>query len=118
MALTETAEAPRRRGRPPGRAGEGDTRAAAIEAARRLLLEGGDAALSMERVARALTLRTPSLYHHFPGGRDEMVMAGLEEDVQLLERDRAASLGACDDDMPAQRKQRDWQVEPADERGD
>lgn len=29
----------------------------------------------MGSVARALGIRTPSLYHHFPGGRDEMVLA-------------------------------------------
>jgi len=66
--------APRRRGRPPANERDGDLRTAAIVAARTLLF-GGSNALSMEGIARVLGVRTPSLYHHFPGGRDEMVLA-------------------------------------------
>ena len=83
MAMSDPAAAPRRRGRPSGSARAADTRDLAIEAARRLLLTGGDAALSMEGLARALALRAPSLYHHFPGGRDEMILAVADQCSRL-----------------------------------
>jgi len=64
-----------RRGRPRAGDRQGNLRGAAIDAARMLLVDGNGASLSMEGLARALNVRAPSLYHHFPGGRDEMVVA-------------------------------------------
>lgn len=68
---------PRRRGRPPRAEREAELRVTAIEAAKTLLASGGGG-LSMEGLARALGVRAPSLYHHFPGGRDEMIVATAE----------------------------------------
>lgn len=73
--MSTTASQPiRRRGRPPASERTGDIRTAAIATASDLLIANGPG-LSMESVARQLGVRTPSLYHHFPGGRDEMILA-------------------------------------------
>src|SRR5512139_1674459 len=63
-----------RRGRPRSSERAVELRAAAIEIASELLMANGPG-LSMESVARKLGVRAPSLYHHFPGGRDEMILA-------------------------------------------
>jgi len=75
MAAPPDSAAPRRPGRPRSADRDADLRSAAIDAARSLLVAGGGAALSMEGLARALGVRAPSLYHHFPAGRDEMILA-------------------------------------------
>ena len=64
----------RRRGRPRISDRAVELRVAAIEVASDLLMANGPG-LSMESVAKKLGVRAPSLYHHFPGGRDQMVLA-------------------------------------------
>lgn len=87
----------RRRGRPPTRSGNGDLRAAAIDAARHLLVDGGGGALSMEGLARVLGVRAPSLYYHFPGGRDEMILAVADHYSALDGAAISAILTNCED---------------------
>lgn len=70
-------EPTRRRGRPRTSERAVELRVAAIEVASNLLMTGGPG-LSMESVAKSLGVRAPSLYHHFPGGRDEMILAVAE----------------------------------------
>jgi len=91
MAVPPIAAAPRRPGRPRSADRDGDLRSAAIEAARSLLVAGGGAALSMEGLARALGVRAPSLYHHFPGGRDEMILA-VGDHYSRLDGDAIAAI--------------------------
>lgn len=74
MAVPPDATTSRRRGRPPRAERDAELRVAAIEVAKELLISGGGG-LSMEGLARKLGVRAPSLYHHFPGGRDEMIVA-------------------------------------------
>jgi AcrR family transcriptional regulator len=64
------------------------TRERAVAEADALLVAGGYGAMSMEAVAQAIGIRKPSLYHHFPGGKDELFVAVVEsrtaEDGQRL----------------------------------
>lgn len=53
----------------------GNTRALAIEIAEGLLREGGYAAMSLDRIAQQLDIRSPSLYHHFPHGKEGLLLA-------------------------------------------
>ena len=46
----------------------------ALEVAEGLLRDQGYLGVSMELVARGAGLRKPGLYHHFPGGKEEMMM--------------------------------------------
>ena len=50
----------------------------AVAAAEALLMAGGYSAMSLDAVAQAIGIRKPSLYHHFPGGKDELFMAVVE----------------------------------------
>ena len=58
-----------------------DTSERALAAAEKLLVRGGYANLSLDGVADALGIRTPSLYHHFPGGKEELVLAVSERNA-------------------------------------
>ena len=71
-----------------------DTAERALEQAEKLLVRGGYSALSLDAIARALDIRTPSLYHHFPGGKEELLLAvaerrTVEDSVRLRERMKA-----------------------------
>ena len=56
-----------------------DTRSRAIATARDLLMKGGYPEMSMERVAMKIGIRTPSLYHHFPGGKKQLFMELVDQ---------------------------------------
>lgn len=58
-----------------------DTSERALVAAEKLLIRGGYANLSLDGVADALGIRTPSLYHHFPGGKEELVLSVAERNA-------------------------------------
>lgn len=51
-----------------------DTRERAIRAANDLLHEKGYLGVSMDSVASAIGVRKASLYHHFQGGKDELML--------------------------------------------
>jgi AcrR family transcriptional regulator len=51
-----------------------DTRERAIRAASDLLHEKGYLGVSMDSVANAIGVRKASLYHHFQGGKDELIL--------------------------------------------
>ena len=59
------------------------TRERAVEQADALLTSGGYAAMSLEAVAQAIGIRKPSLYHHFPRGKDELFIAVVERRTAL-----------------------------------
>ena len=59
------------------------TRERAIAQADSLLTQGGYAAMSLEAVAQAIGIRKPSLYHHFPRGKDELFIAVVERRTVL-----------------------------------
>ena len=63
-----------------------NTRERALEVAERLLQLEGYRAVSMEAVAQGVGIRKASLYHHFPGGKDELMMAVAE---RFVARDEA-----------------------------
>jgi AcrR family transcriptional regulator len=73
-----------------------DTAERALEQAEKLLVRGGYSALSLDAIARALDIRTPSLYHHFPGGKEELLLAvgerrTIEDSARLREHMQAVS---------------------------
>lgn len=49
-----------------------DTRERALDCAETLMLELGYRGVSMEALARAVGIKKASLYHHFPGGKEEI----------------------------------------------
>jgi AcrR family transcriptional regulator len=51
-----------------------DTRTLAIDAAGALLHQHGYLGVSMESIAKAVGVRKASLYHHFPAGKDELIL--------------------------------------------
>lgn len=59
------------------------TRERAVQQADALLTSGGYAAMSLEAVAQAIGIRKPSLYHHFPRGKDELFIAVVERRTAL-----------------------------------
>lgn len=59
------------------------TRERAVMQADALLTSGGYAAMSLEAVAQAIGIRKPSLYHHFPRGKDELFIAVVERRTAL-----------------------------------
>jgi AcrR family transcriptional regulator len=70
-------------GRPQGQ--PKDTRARALDLAERLLIERGHAATSMDDIAKRVGITKGSLYHHFRGGKDELVAAVGH---QMIDRER------------------------------
>ncbi|HEX2910070.1 MAG TPA: TetR/AcrR family transcriptional regulator [Chloroflexia bacterium] len=51
-----------------------DTRKRVIEEAKRMFLEGGYNHLSMDKISEILGLKRPTLYYHFPGGKEQLLV--------------------------------------------
>lgn len=59
-----------------GQRGAGiDSRTRILDVAEEMFREFGFHAVSLIDVARAVGMRKPSLYHHFPGGKEELFLA-------------------------------------------
>ena len=80
-------------------AGQGASRRHILEAFLELAIANGFNSVSMRTIANAVNIKPPSLYSHFPGGRDEIVAESLRWHfhrfgVALLEAvDHAQSAG-------------------------
>ena len=55
-----------------------DTKKRVIEEAKRLYLIGGYNHLSMDKIAEILGLKRPTLYYHFPGGKEQLLVETIE----------------------------------------
>jgi AcrR family transcriptional regulator len=67
-----------------------DTKALALEKATELLHAKGYLGVSMDDVANGIGVRKPSLYHHFPAGKEQLILeiamkVMAEFEVRLLE---------------------------------
>lgn len=51
-----------------------DTRQRILQEAKRLYLLGGYTHLSMDKIADILGLKRPTLYYHFPGGKEQLLV--------------------------------------------
>lgn len=73
-----------------GTSGRRGTRGRMVESSAQLLRERGAAAVTVDAVLAHSGAPRGSVYHHFPGGRDEILLAGLERSggyiSQRLER--------------------------------
>jgi AcrR family transcriptional regulator len=78
-------------GRPQGKSI--DTRRRALDLAEQLLRDLGHIGTSMEAVAQRVGITKGSLYHHFPGGKDELILAVGH---QMIDRERAGIDAAID----------------------
>ena len=58
-----------------------DTRENALKAADTLLHEYGYLGMSMDAVAKAVGVRKASLYHHFPEGKEELMLTLAERNI-------------------------------------
>ncbi len=65
-----------------------------VEALAVTFRENGYQGASLSRLARAAGLRKASLYHHFPGGKEEMAAAVLDDLSAWFERHLFAPLAA------------------------
>ena len=64
----------------PRKADAQDTRSLALEAAHRLLNQHGYLGVSMDAIADAIGVRKPSLYYHFPQGKEQLILE-IADDV-------------------------------------
>jgi AcrR family transcriptional regulator len=55
-----------------------DTKKRVIEEAKRLYLAGGYTHLSMDKIAEILGLKRPTLYYHFPGGKEQLLVETIK----------------------------------------
>jgi len=76
---------------------QSDTRRCLLDAFAQELLDGGYAAVSLDRIARAVGIRKASLYHHFPGGKEQLC---TEVSLRYIERSRAWLQDALDTGGP------------------
>jgi AcrR family transcriptional regulator len=60
-----------------------NTKARALDAADTLLHQYGYLGVSMDAVAAAIGIRKASLYHHFPGGKDELMLTIAERLIEF-----------------------------------
>lgn len=74
------------------------TRDRVLDAAEALLERRGYAAMSMEQIAKALGATKGALYHHFPEGKDALILAVAH---RMLDRDVAGLRGAIDSSQTA-----------------
>jgi len=61
-----------------------DTRKRVIEEAKRLYLNGGYNHLSMEKISEILGLKRPTLYYHFPGGKEQLLVETIKASITEL----------------------------------
>ncbi len=68
--------------RPPKHQTE-NTRARALDAADSLLHEHGYLGVSMDSIADKISIRKASLYHHFPSGKDQIMLEIANKHIEL-----------------------------------
>jgi AcrR family transcriptional regulator len=68
--------------RPPKHQSE-NTRAHALETADALLHEHGYLGVSMDAIAKQIGIRKASLYHHFPDGKDQIMLEIANKHINL-----------------------------------
>jgi AcrR family transcriptional regulator len=61
-----------------------DTKKRVIEEAKRLYLTGGYNHLSMDKISEILGLKRPTLYYHFPGGKEQLLVETIKAFVSEL----------------------------------
>jgi AcrR family transcriptional regulator len=66
----------------PRRENAQDTRALALRAARELLHQYGYLGVSMDAVAAQVKVRKASLYHHFPEGKEQLVLLIADQAIR------------------------------------
>jgi AcrR family transcriptional regulator len=71
----------------PGDATDTPARARLLDAAERLFMERGYAGVALKEIAAAAGIRQASLYHHAPGGKEELYVAAV---LRAIERHHAA----------------------------
>ncbi|WP_295822823.1 TetR/AcrR family transcriptional regulator [uncultured Deinococcus sp.] len=78
----------------PRREDAQDTRALALGAARDLLHQYGYLGVSMDAVAERVHVRKASLYHHFPEGKEQLVLLIADEAISEGSEGIAQAIGA------------------------
>ena len=72
-----------------------------LDATKALVDEGGFHGVSMEAVARAAGITRPIVYHHFPGGLDDLLVALVERETARALDQLAAMLSGRNPDLLA-----------------
>jgi AcrR family transcriptional regulator len=80
----------------PGPAHPSDARARILEAAELLFSKRGFSSVTLRDVAAPLGLSHSSLYHHFPGGKEELFLEVMERSIRRHGGGLAASMAAGD----------------------
>ncbi len=94
--------------------GSPDTRARLLEAAERLFGEHGYAAVTVKDIAHAVGIHHASLYHHSPGGKEELFVEVTERGLMRHQRGMNAALARSEGSLRAQlRAIADWLLSQA-----
>lgn len=71
-----------------------------VEAAEPLFLGAGYRGVSLQEVCDGLGIKPASLYHHFPGGKEELYLAVIERRLRRVEQ-KIQELRAAHPDLPS-----------------
>jgi AcrR family transcriptional regulator len=81
-----------------------DARERVLDAAEKLFAERGYRAVTLKDIAAAIGIRHASLYHHVPGGKQELFIEVTERNLARHRAGIAAAAAACPEDIRAQLK--------------
>jgi AcrR family transcriptional regulator len=81
------------------------TRARIVEGAAALIRERGIAAVSMDDIRAATSTSKSQLFHYFPGGRQELLVAVTQHEADLVLEDQRPEI----DDLSSWESWREWQ---------
>jgi AcrR family transcriptional regulator len=76
---------------------QSDTRRCLLDAFAQELLDAGYTGASLDRIARSVGIRKASLYHHFPGGKEQLC---VEVSLRYIEHSRVWLQGALATEGP------------------
>ncbi len=79
-----------------------EARERVLDAAAKLFSERGYAAVTLRDIAAEVGIRHTSLYHHVPGGKEELFVEVTERHLQQHQRGLVASMAAAGSDIRSQ----------------
>jgi AcrR family transcriptional regulator len=81
---------------------ESEARERVLDAAEKLFMERGYAAVTLQDIAKALGMRQASLYYHVPGGKEALFIEVMERTLRRHEAGLRRVIAGAGDDLHAQ----------------